>query len=232
MIDIHSHFLPGIDDGARNASESVEMLSDCFKKGVKLCAATPHLSIHSQDDIERFLENRLTAVRRLNEELARTKAEVPRLLYGAEIYLDNDISAFDGLDRLCISGTRLMLVELSEFRRNSGYAEWLYSLNAKGILPILAHVERYEYFDWLYDELSGVDVVYQVNADTLLSMKGRRFLLDLHNSGRPVLVSGDMHNMTSRRNRMGEARKKLGLLHKNAAERLFGGLAGELLGVD
>ena len=231
MIDFHGHFLPSIDDGAKDVAESVKMLSGCFSDGVRVCAATPHLVLHDGEDIEAFLGKRQASADMLSEYIEKNKVSVPKLLYGAEIYVDNDISKYNGLEKLCISGSKLLLIELSEFKWNPSYAEWIYGLTVKGILPILAHVERYEYFDRLYDELSSVDVVYQVNADTVLSMRGRYFLTDLYRGRKPVLVSGDMHNASTRRNRMADAKKKLGLFHKGMADDVFSNIAEELLKV-
>ena len=229
MIDLHGHFLPEVDDGAKDVSESVAMLSSCYADGIKICAATPHLVLHSEEDIAYFLEIRQDAISTLQAELTKCKTDAPELLYGAEIYLDNDISKYNGLEKLCITGTRLLLVELSEMKWDPAYADWIYGLTVKGIRPILAHVERYSYFDRLYDELSAVDVIYQVNADTVLSVRGRLFLADLYKGSKPVIVAGDMHNASRRKNRMADAKKALGLFRRGVAADVFNDTAAELM---
>lgn len=198
MIDIHSHFLPRIDDGPRYVDESVAMLEDAYLQGVTICAGTSHISLHGEDDIEAFLKRRGESIQLLEGALANNNV-VPKLLYGAEVFLDNDISKFDGVEDLCISGTNFLLVELSTVKYNPNYAEWLYLLNLKGIVPILAHIERYSYIKELLGELEAVNVVYQMNARPLLKNKWFKFLLDLYYDEKTVIVSSDMHNMGMRK---------------------------------
>lgn len=56
MIDLHAHYLPEMDDGAKNAAESLEMLKNSFLQGVSVCVATPHSVIHCEEDIEEFIK--------------------------------------------------------------------------------------------------------------------------------------------------------------------------------
>ena len=56
MIDIHTHFLPGIDDGAKSGEMSLDMLCSAAEQGVTLCVATPHCVVHGNDDVEVFAD--------------------------------------------------------------------------------------------------------------------------------------------------------------------------------
>ena len=58
MIDLHSHFLPDIDDGAKSVEESITMLSNSFLQGVGVCVATPHCILHHENSIKTFLQHR------------------------------------------------------------------------------------------------------------------------------------------------------------------------------
>ena len=175
IIDIHSHVLPKLDDGARNANESITMLVDSKNQGVEVCVATPHIAVHRPESIKRFLENREKSVQHLNSRLGDMSDKIPKLLLGAEIFLDNDISQYEGLESLCIENTRCLLIELSPFGYNPRYTEWLYSLTMKGFLPIIAHIERYPYASQLFAELDGIEVVYQMNAKSMLKRKSKNY---------------------------------------------------------
>lgn len=233
MIDVHSHFLPQIDDGPRQVNESIAMLGDSYQQGVTVCAGTSHLVLHREGSIELFLEQRDNAIVSLEKALEDIGTVVPKLLYGAEVLLDNDISKFDGLKRLCISGTNLLLVELPTKKYNQNYAEWLYLLNLKGIVPIIAHIERYSYIKVLLEELESVNVVYQINAKTILKNKWFKFLLNLYYHEKSVLVSSDMHNMGTRKSCIKKAYDKVCKHYsKHIADDIFEKNAAKLIGLD
>jgi protein-tyrosine phosphatase len=229
MIDLHSHFLPKIDDGARSVNESIAMLEESRKQGVELCIGTPHITIHQENSIRDFLEKRGESIRLLEQKIKETKADVPALLYGAEIFLDNDISAYTDISKLCIENTNCLLVELSPLAYNVSYAEWLYSLTIKGFVPIIAHVERYPYIREFISELSGVNVVYQMNAKSLLKHKWLNFLTEINESGKRVIVASDMHNTGLRKSMLEKARHKLEKKHADIVNDVFYGIAKELI---
>jgi len=164
MIDLHSHFLPGIDDGAKDRKDSLRMLAEAFRQGVMLCAGTPHAIVHTNEEINVFLYKRQQSIDvLLNGPMPET---IPNLIYGAEIFLDNDISQYPDIKKLCIGNSNLLLVELSTQKYNPEYAEWLYSLSLVGIVPIIAHIERYPYFEEFSAELGDINIVFQMNCKT------------------------------------------------------------------
>lgn len=221
MIDIHSHVLPGIDDGAKGPEVSVKMLNDSFKQGIRVCAATPHAVLHNSDSVDVFLEKRKKSAEILESFISNTKNEMPKLLYGAEVYLDNDVSEYRGIDKLCISGSPLLLVEFSSVNNVSAYSERLYNLTRKGIVPVLAHVERYSFTRDLLKELSDINVICQLNSSTVAGMYGRRFLNELYSEGIGVVVGSDMHNMSTRRSFMKKAYDKVKKHYPDLAEDAF-----------
>lgn len=221
MIDLHSHFLPQMDDGARSVNESIEMLVESKKQGVEVCVGTPHIAIHREKSIRSFLEKRSESINVLEAKIKETNADVPKLFYGAEIFLDNDVSGYDGLSELCIGDTNCLLVELSPMSYNTYYPEWLYSLSLKGIVPIIAHVERYPYIREFMGELDGVDVVYQINAKSLMKHKWRSFLAETYDNGKRVIVASDMHNTRLRKCMLEKARHKLEKHHSDIVNDVF-----------
>ena len=230
MIDLHTHFLPEIDDGAKDVDESIAMLVDAYKQGVTVCAGTSHVVLHGTQCIDSFLEKRDAAVAVLQRALVDRGTIVPKLLYGAEVFLDNDISEYDGLEKLCITGTNLLLVELSTKEYIPDYSEWIYSLTLKGIVPVIAHIERYPYISDLINELELVNVVYQTNAKFIIKNSWFKYILELYYNERNVFVSSDMHNMGLRKSCMKKAYDKVCKHYsKEVADDLFENNAAKLI---
>ena len=108
MIDLHSHILPRMDDGSRSTEESLQMLTALAAQGVTDVAATPHFYA-SENGPDRFLARRARSWQQLRPHLT---ASLPRVHLGAEVLFFEGIAAFDGLPRLCISGTDVLLLEM------------------------------------------------------------------------------------------------------------------------
>ncbi|MBR5322687.1 MAG: hypothetical protein IKU48_03995 [Clostridia bacterium] len=230
MIDLHTHFLPEMDDGAKNVDESILMLREAYKQGVSVCAGTSHIVLHSESNIEAFLKKRDNAIVSLRKKLVGSENLVPKLIYGAEVFLDNDISKYNGVEKLCLTGTNLLLVEFPTREYNPEYAEWLYSLTLKGIVPVIAHFERYSYINELLDDLDSVNVAYQMNAKTVMKNSWFKFILGLYYHEKKVLISSDMHNMGLRKTCMKKAYDKICKYYsKEVAGDFFENTASQLI---
>lgn len=227
MIDLHSHCLPGIDDGAKTVDMSVKMLKDSLAQGVTCCVATPHCILHKEEELPLFLEKRRQAA----QALAACGADgLPELLLGAEVFLDNDISGYDGLPALCLGNSRYLLVEFPMRNTTLYYADWLYNLTLRKITPVIAHIERYDFFESLMDDLEMVHPVYQINAGTLLDFFGRRFVKKLLKRGGRFVIASDMHGDVYRKNHMQEALHMARRIAPHQAEDLFQRTAENILG--
>ena len=185
MIDMHSHILPGIDDGARDTDISLELLRRLREDGVDTVCLTPHFNFERQS-IEEFLDARNAARQRLEAALKPTGWAL-RLLSGAEVAFSPELASQDGVDRLCLEGTRCMLIELPVAYLPKWTGEVLDELQLQGIVPLLAHVERYSYFqqqpEKLY-ELVCDGCFAQFNATSLVkhkSLQKQILLLLRHN---------------------------------------------------
>ena len=108
MIDIHCHILPGIDDGARDITESAEMINTARLNKIDAIIATPHFL--NFDKIEDFLFNRYEAMQSF-EELLESFDHKPAVAYGAEVFLDGRVFTADNLDELTLNKSRYMLCE-------------------------------------------------------------------------------------------------------------------------
>ena len=136
MIDLHSHLLPGVDDGARSFEQSVDVLKRFAEDGVECVVLTPHLNASRSSDApyERHLE--------LLAELRQRASTAPELRLGWEIMLDEP-----GRDlrsrRLSLGDSSAVLVEfpLSGVPEQGG--DELARIRETGVVPVLAHPERY-----------------------------------------------------------------------------------------
>ena len=206
MIDFHSHILPGIDDGSKNAEMSLQMISSLASQGVDTIAATSHFYATERTP-QRFLQRRAEAYDRLKAVLPQ---DAPRILLGAEVLYFPGISHMDELPQLCLEGTDLLLLEMPFTAWNERMVREVDELSRSGVCRIMmAHIERY-YFKQpvsVWDSFLDQGILMQSNAEFFLSFRTRRKALKMLKEGRIHLLGTDCHNMSSRAPRMAEARE-------------------------
>ena len=110
IVDLHSHVLPGIDDGSRSVEESVAMLQMEAEQGVRHVVATPHFYGHL-DTPEHFLEKRNRAEESLREALEKYP-DLPQIHVGAEVHYFRGISTSEASMGLTIGGNSCILIEM------------------------------------------------------------------------------------------------------------------------
>lgn len=199
ILDLHTHILPGIDDGAKSAQVSAQMLAEIARQQAQPVVLTPHFYPYecSADD---FLEKRAAAYAKLQEIMG---AQTPTLV-GCEIFLSPFLMKNQNLRRLCISGTDFALIELPFSDRLDDKAiRLLEDLRYNhGIKPILAHVERYRYITHDHETLETLRAcgcMVQVNAESFLAPPLKRwFVFELLKNDRIDFLGSDCHNMTTR----------------------------------
>lgn len=208
MIDMHSHCLPGIDDGAKSLEESVIMLKEAKKNKTEIAVATPHIRPYDEEEINEAIAKRDSAFSQVIS-VAKEK-DIPVLLKGFEVRLDVPITELKNYRKMCIENTDYMLVEMP-FKIWDNFAiERLSLLTGCNITPIIAHIERYIPFKGNVEKALALDnVVYQVNADSFLRFKTYRFIKKLINSGKTVVAGSDMHGAEIRKSRLHEAYSKI-----------------------
>lgn len=141
MVDIHSHILPGIDDGSESIEESIEMLINASKSGVDTIVATPHL-LPGEYMAPSSLVTQVT--QELQEEAKQEKIPI-QIIKGRECYLSPETFQYDKkIEKLTIADAgKYMLIEFP-FQEIPRYVDdMIFELRIKGIIPIIAHVERY-----------------------------------------------------------------------------------------
>ena len=137
MIDVHTHLLPGVDDGSPNAEHSAMVIARLRAEGVKGIVCTPHLNASAAGEAP-FDDHALL--------LADLRGRVPGDLVlhsGFEIMLDN--SSFDLSEpRLGLAGSRARLVEFTRRGLPDNATELLLRVRSQGCIPVVAHPERYQ----------------------------------------------------------------------------------------
>ena len=175
MIDIHSHILPGIDDGSRDYEESIEMIRCLADAGVTDIIFTPHYVPDSKWTSTRYKNQRLLA--NVRARLEREKIKI-NIHLGNEIYINAEI--LDLLATKAISplaDSKYVLVELPMSGEWDGYEDVLLMIKQAGYKPVLAHPERYHAFQKDYSfitELCNMGILMQCNLGSIIGQYGRK----------------------------------------------------------
>lgn len=171
-VDIHSHILPGIDDGARDWAQTERMLQMQQAEGVTDLITTPHF------DMEQNIQNpdKLRELVAEANEHAKKAAPGITLYTGCEVlYSPGIIDAYKRGDILTLADSQYLLVEFYPRSPYREIEEGVSLITQEGLVPVIAHVERYECLMKEYDrlcELMKMGAVMQMNSRSLL---GKRF---------------------------------------------------------
>ncbi len=204
MVDFHSHILPGVDDGSKTLEESIQLLDMLHRQGVSLVVATPHFYA-DQRSVERFLARRQEAFDQVRGSL---REHHPRVCLGAEVLYYPGISRLEGLEKLCIDGTRVLLLEMPVARwSDSTLREVLEIAVSFNLTLVLAHIERYVFLQrpGVFAELLNNGVLMQVNASFFTDWFTRCRAFKLLESNAVHLLGSDCHGVRNRPPQMGEA---------------------------
>ncbi len=196
MIDLHTHILPNIDDGAKSVEGASAMLRAELAQGVDTLVLTPHYYGKSHSPAQ-FLSRRQEAFSKLRECIP----EGMQIRLGAEVHFTGvNMPDFDELTKLAIEGTRYILLELPFTERWSNgllgaLRDFVYET---GYAPIIAHVERYAEV-WKTPSLVNILIeagcLIQVNAGSFLRGKDSRLPYALLKRGLVHCIATDCHDM-------------------------------------
>ena len=208
MIDIHSHILPGMDDGSSSLEESLAMARESARQGVRLLAATPHFYA-TQENPASFLARREKSLALLE---SAWQDSFPTLLVGAEVRYFDGISRVEKIAHLTLDHTRILLLEMP-FTSWSGRMvdEVLELQRRRGFQVLLAHIERYlkDQDSQVWDTLRQNGVWTQCNVNFFLRWQTRRKAQALFKKGEIQMLGSDTHNMTTRPPNLALAREAL-----------------------
>ncbi len=213
MIDLHTHILFGIDDGAQSIEDSLEILKRAKSAGVEAVALTPHFTIG--DDVDAFLKDRDERVSTLKVAMDEAGIDI-KLCAGAEVYITDEIYNEKNLEKLTIGDSGVLL---AEFRYHGvkidKFLDYIEEMFFKGIKVLVAHPERYSYLTGkkrLIDMLTERGVMFQVNAISLYEdTEEGDFARMMVTEGKAFCVASDIHHANSRRllamGKLNESRK-------------------------
>lgn len=224
VTDFHSHILPGVDDGSDSIEESVAMLRLEAEQGISHVIATPHF-YPRHDNPERFLERRARAEAMLRPELEKDSS-LPELSVGAEVHFFSGMSQSDILPLLTMAQKCCILIEMPPAPwTDSMYRELENIWHQRGIVPVIAHVDRYISRFRSYgipERLAQLPVMVQANAGFFLQPATASMALRMLKKGQIHLLGSDCHNLSDRRPNLGAAVDKIrARLGEQAVERIL-----------
>lgn len=202
--DFHSHILPGIDDGAQSVQDSLKMLDmmgSSFKDGTHYVVATPHFKAReiTDDIIDSYIEERNDAFNVLKTEMPDKSNQI---ILGSEVALSRDLTECDNVGKLVMGKSDIIMLEMPFLP----YKPWMYDVVANirythKLVPMIAHFERYIsiYRRDDYAELFEFpDAIFQFNASSLKVRKLRKLIFAALESGIPLVMGSDCHDIKSR----------------------------------
>ena len=201
MIDLHTHILPGIDDGAKTVDDSLLMIRQAIDAGVDVICATPHIL----GDVSGHLREKINQTFQLVVSQAEREELKVKLLLGSEIYVRKDIHSLIQFNFFSLNQTgKYVLLELPLRHVPPNLHRLVHNLLLNGVTPIIAHPERSilekSQFKAIQD-LVRLGSLTQINAGSLLGRFGsasRKAAVSLLKRDLVNVVASDAHDPGAR----------------------------------
>lgn len=193
LIDLHTHILPTVDDGSNSFELSLEMINQMINDGITEIVLTPHnfKSVTLKERDEQILI--------FKELLEKTKDLNIKLHLGAEVTYRETFEI--DYSKFTINDGKYLLIEFSETRETDIYSI-VFNILKKGIIPIIAHIERYQYLTKEdYKKISQLGALIQVNSSAILKKRGRKeykIAMNLIKENLVNFIASDCHNLSRR----------------------------------
>lgn len=187
LIDFHAHIIPGADHGSTKYETTEKQLELLSSIGIREVVATPHFYPH-QTLLEDFLARRDACVELMKEILT---PDAPRIYPAAEVLLTPNLDAMKGLDKLCIKGTNVLLIEIPSLEFDTEMLNTLSNIKENGFKVVVAHVDRYPVE--IADALLDFDFKCQINTESLSLPIRRKKILKYFSKGDIVAIGTDIH---------------------------------------
>ena len=206
MTDLHTHILPGMDDGPQELAAALALLEQQARQGIRRIALTSHYDCTSEP-LAQFLNRREAS-------FAALRAAAPAgldLKRGCEVWYSPELLHIEA-SKLCLEGTPYLLLELPFRTWGKEELRQVSNFNcARGITPILAHYERYRSLQsrQMYVQMARQDVLVQKNAESFSGFFRERRACREVKSGMIHLLGSDCHNLGSRKPNMNLAAESL-----------------------
>ena len=225
MIDIHSHILPGVDDGARTLDEALDMLRMAVDTGVTIQVLTPHIHYGRYENQKADLQQRFDV---FQDQVDNANIKIG-LQLGSEVRIGSEIMQLVAQDAIPTlgeyNGKKTFLLEFPRIEVPVGYENLVKWLINKNYLPIIVHPERNQTFVRLPQKLqvlTDMGCPLQITASSLTGLFGEEAQHNaelLLQEGRVSAIASDCHNLKGRKPNLNE-----GVL---AAQLLIGASAAE-----
>lgn len=171
--DIHSHILPGIDDGSPDVQTSLVLMRGLAEMGYQTLIGTPHVMA----DLHRNDQETIRAAYEQLQQAVNEDPTLPKLHYAAEFMMDEGFGQLVRQEALIPLGTeKHLLVETPYLHRPLNLESYIFEVRAAGFTPILAHPERYHYLfnkPIDYERLKELGCLFQVNLLSLMGYYGK-----------------------------------------------------------
>ncbi len=193
--DLHSHFIPGIDDGSPDMETTISLIKEMQALGFKKVITTPHVMSDFYKNSSDIILKGLTDIRsELKVQNINMEIEA-----AAEYYIDYDFEQKIGKEKFLTFGDNYILVELSFMEAPKNLFDVIFKLQLEGYKVVLAHPERYAFFIMDdYEELVNRGVLLQINWLSIIgyySPQIEQKTKDLISADIVSFIGSDCHNM-------------------------------------
>lgn len=162
FVDIHSHVLPGIDDGAQSINKSIELATSLEKMGVSQIITTPHINHYVWDNSPENINSKLEETQKA---FTANNIHIP-IQAAAEYFIDDWFVSYFKKEKLLTLKDNYVLIEMSYLNAPLNLYKTIFDLQIAGYIPVLAHPERYTFFHKKFDEykkLKDAGCLFQLN---------------------------------------------------------------------
>ena len=203
MIDFHNHILPNVDDGSKSLEMSLNMLREAELQGITDVINTVHYQHQKVEDRDISFERINQEIENLQRNALENNINV-KIHNGAEVfYLPNLLELIDN-PQTTIGNGKYMLIEFPTIQFPPNYENTLFELSMEGVIPIIAHPERYADIQNDIIELASLvqrGCLVQVDAGSIIGMFGpnaQKLSHQILKTGLCHIIGSDSHNDSTR----------------------------------
>lgn len=205
MIDIHCHLIPSVDDGSQNIETTLKMLEMAASDGIRGIIATPHFIRDRFEVPYGEMKEKINKINRIIEE----KGIEIKIYAGQEIMLHkNTIDDLDDGLLGGLNGSEYYLFELNPLKFDKRLTEVIYELTLHGVVPVIAHPERYKYIIENIERINRLideGCLFQLNAGSIEGVFGRdvkKCAKKLLKAGVYDFIGSDAHGINNRNTKL------------------------------
>lgn len=191
ITDFHSHLLPDIDCSGK-PERAAKLLCDIIETGVQNIVLTPHFYPQANNNVEDFLEKRDIKISNLHSAMKADGVENIHVIPAAEVLLCQGLEKLENLHKLCIEGTKTILVEMPDLPWSDRLLESLTAIRDDlGLDVVVAHIDRYGKKE--AEKLISKGFKAQINSDSTVSFGMRKTILGWAKNGYIYALGSDRH---------------------------------------